>query len=293
MSAPTPNLNTGPVNRTGLRKESDMFMPRLGPITALLTLGLLTACSSPSDRNITLASSSGAPQATAQAGSTDIAGIGVRQIKYVRQKPGCISTCPSIEVDSIAIARAAKLTQLIDHALAYMTGIDPGRSGNYQTLQEYEAFFWATAQPRDVTTLRAFVRDVSTALIGVELGTTQMLTGAAHGITATQFLNWERDRGRVLALDEALVPGQRSAFDAAVRRAHARWKTPLAEYQRDPAAFDRMWPYQPTDNFAFTAEGMIVKYDAYAIAPYALGQPELTIPYSELSGIVDARWLAR
>ncbi len=261
-------------------------------IVAPLALGLLAACSTPADRNITLAgadaTSAESEPSAVQRDSHDVA---VRPIKYVRQKPGCSGNCPRIEVDSIAIESAPKLTQLIDHALAYMTGVDPDRSGSYRSIQEYEQHFWATAQARDVTQLRASVRDAFKSTITIELSTGQYLTGAAHGIPATQFLNWERDRDRVLALDEALLPGAHAAFDAALQRAHTRWKNASEDYQRDPAAYDRMWPFQPSTNFALTKAGVVVKYDAYAIAPYSAGQPELTIPYSELSGILDPRWM--
>ncbi|MFA4912282.1 MAG: RsiV family protein [Burkholderiaceae bacterium] len=264
----------------------------LARVAAPISLALLAACASPSDRNITLAGPDASARASgSSAASVDESGVAVRPIKYARQKPGCSGTCPRIEVDSIAIESAPKLTQLIDNALAYMTGVDPDRSGNYRSLQEYEQHFWATAQARDVTQLRARVRDAYKGLITVELTTGQYLTGAAHGIPATQFLNWERDRNRVLALNEALVPGRQDQFNAALQRAHGRWKTQLEDYQRDPGAFDRMWPFQPTDNFALTRTGVVMKYDAYAIAPYASGQPEVVIPYSELTGVLDPKWL--
>ena len=257
-----------------------------------LALAMLTACSTPADKNITMA---GSPDTSATAGSASVQrdnyGVDVRQIRYARQKPGCTGTCPRIEVDSIALEGAPKLTQLIDNALAYMTGIDPSRSGSYRSIQEYEQFFWATAQARDVTQLTATVRDAYKGLVTVELSSVQYLTGAAHGIPATQYLNWERERGRVLGLNEALIPGAQPAFEAALQRAHNRWKNGLEDFQRDPAAFDRMWPFQPSSNFALTREGLVIKYDAYAIAPYAGGQPELTIPFSELRGILDPRWL--
>jgi hypothetical protein len=38
-------------------------------------------------------------------------------------------------------------------------------------------------------------------------------------------------------------------------------------------------------------DGVVVKYDAYAIAPYADGQPELLIPYTVLHGILRPAFL--
>jgi len=256
----------------------------------LLSVGatcLLAACASPSDKNITLAAAT--PDAVATAGPA--VDLPSQPLRYVRTKPGCNGTCPKIEVDSVSITGEPKLNQLIDHALAYMTGVDPDRRGNYVSLAEYEAHFWATAQPRDVTILKARVRDVYKSVIAVELVSGQYLTGAAHGIHATQFLNWQRDRNRVLALEEAVLPGQAAAFDAALQRAHARWKAQQPDAATDPSSFDRMWPFQPSANFALTRQGVVVKYDAYAIAPYSYGQPELIIPYQELRGVLAPEWL--
>ena len=52
-----------------------------------------------------------------------------------------------------------------------------------------------------------------------------------------------------------------------------------------------MWPFQENDNYALTRDGMVIKYPAYSIAPYAQGEPEISIPYSELRGILKPELL--
>ncbi len=254
---------------------------------------LLAACSS-SPKNITLATpdSSGAkPTAAQSGGQSDIA---TQAIRYVRTRPGCSGdTCPSIEVDSIAVPEVPKLSELIDHVLAFMTGLDPARTPAHQTLVDYELYFFQTAQARDTSIFTAKIRDTYNGLITVELHTNQHVTGSAHGVPATQFLNWQRARQRVLALNEAIEPGQQAAFLAAALAAHGRWKAQQEDYRRDPATFDRMWPFQETDNFALTQNGLVLKYDAYEIAPYAAGQPEILLPYGELNGVLAPVWLPR
>ncbi len=42
---------------------------------------------------------------------------------------------------------------------------------------------------------------------------------------------------------------------------------------------------------ALTREGMTVKYDAYTIAPYSYGEPELRIPYKDLVGILRPEFI--
>ncbi|MCD0502385.1 RsiV family protein [Bordetella petrii] len=255
--------------------------------TAGAALALLAGCaSSPSD-TISLPSSTPQPTTTeAQVGDVE-----VEKIQWQGAKPGCEGQCPRIEIDSVGFPGIPKLTELIDHVLAYMTGVDPNRPRPYATISEYTQYFWQTAQSRDATVFNASVKAVVGDIVAVELHTGQYLTGAAHGIPATQYLNWQRGPGRVLALDEALQPEARPAFVEALRRAHAAWLARNEDALRDPQAYNRMWPFQESDNFALTAEGVVVKYDAYSIAPYSHGEPELLIPYGELRGILRPEFL--
>jgi len=252
-------------------------------------LAALAGCaSSPSD-TISLPPSTPQPTAT----DAQVGGLRVEKLQWQSAKPGCEGQCPRIEIDSVAFPDIPKLTELVDHVLAYMTGVDPNRPRPYRTISEYTQYFWQTAQSRDSTIFKASVKAVVGNIVAVELHTGQYLTGAAHGIPATQYLNWQRDQSRVLALDEALQPGAHPAFVEALRRAHAAWLANNPDARRDPQAYDRMWPFQESDNFALTSEGMVIKYDAYSIAPYSHGEPELTIPYAELRGILRPEFLPR
>lgn len=248
---------------------------------------LLAGCSTSAPDNITL--DGGAP-AVENAKARD---VDTQSIKWTRTKPGCKGTCPTVELDSIRIVNEPKLTALIDHVLAFMTGVDTGAPRAYQTVDEYVQYFWSAAQSKDVTRLQARVKHITPAAIVIELDTTQAVTGAAHVIPATQYLNWERQRGRVLALDEALVPGKKGEFFAALKQAHDGWAQKFPDARRDRASFDRMWPFQESENFALGEDGITVKYDAYSIAPYSAGQPELTVPYASLRGILLPEWFPK
>ena len=218
-------------------------------------------------------------------------GLFTQPVKWEHTKPGCHGQCPSIKLDSLAFPSVQRLTQLVDHALATMTGVNPQRIPPYSTIAGYEEYFWKTAAPRDSTQLLAKARYRSKYLTVIELDTYQYFTGAAHGVSATQFLNWDNNRQTVLSLDQVLLPGQRQAYVAALRAAHKRWLAGNPDARRDPASYDRLWPFQPSDNFAFTDDGLVVKYDSYQIAPYSAGQPELRIPYTELTGILKPEYL--
>lgn len=247
-------------------------------------VALLGACASGPSPDISLI-----PNQTDQQTSKE--GLFIQPLAWKHDKPDCKGECPSIELKSVVFPGVPKLTELVDHALAMMTGIGDSGPPAYQTIPEYEAWFWRTAGPRDQTVLAAKPRYRNRSLTVLELDTWQYMTGAAHGISATQFLNWDNAAQKVLGIRDVLQPGRYDQYVAALREAHRRWLSGNPDYQHDPEGYARMWPFQPSDNFALTDQGLVVKYDSYQLAPYSSGQPELVLPYSDLSGILRPEYL--
>ena len=255
---------------------------------AALTLAcaaVLAACASGPRDNITLIPADQIAQESSKEG------LFTQPLKYKRSKPDCKGECPQIEVDSLVFPGVPILTELVDHALAVMTGTGTEQPQPYSTIQEYEQYFWQTAAARDSTVFSAKARYRSQHLTVIELNTWQYFTGAAHGISATQFLNWDNNARKVLGMADILQPGAHDRYVQALQAAHRRWLATNPDAQRDPAGYDRLWPFQPSENFALTDAGLVVKYDSYQLAPYSHGQPELTIPYSELQGVLKADYL--
>lgn len=261
-----------------LNRTARLFM------SAALGTALLAGCASRPASNITLI-----PDATDQVSSRE--GLFAQNVKWKRSKPGCQGECPTLEVDTLVFAGNPKLTQLVDHALAVMTGLNDEQAPRHASIEEFENYYWQVAAARDSVLLAAKLRYRSKYLTVIELDSWQYFTGAAHGIGATQFLNWDNARETLVSLDQVLAPGGRAAYDAALRRAHARWLQTQPDPQANPQGWNRLWPFQSSENFAFTDQGIVVKYDTYQIAPYSYGQPELLIPYSELDGALRVDYL--
>ncbi|TAL90812.1 MAG: DUF3298 domain-containing protein [Candidimonas sp.] len=257
----------------------------LRPAAILFMLSLLSACASGPRNNISLIPGD---QIAAQ---TRKEGLFTQPIKWQHQKPGCKGECPTIKLDSIAFPGLTKLTELVDHALATMTGTSTKGVQPYDSIAGYQDYFWKTAAPRDSTLLSAKTRYRNKNLTVIELNTWQYFTGAAHGISATQFLNWDNNRHIVLALEQILQPGKLPGYVAVLRAAHKKWLAGNADARRDPQTYNRLWPFQVSENFAFTDHGLVVKYDTYQIAPYYFGQPELLLPYSALRDILQPQYL--
>ena len=247
-------------------------------------VGMLAACASGPSPNISLI-----PVETADQTSKE--GLFTQEVKWERKKPGCEGECPTLKVDSIVFPGIPRLTELVDHALATMTGIGNNEPPPYVTIAEYQDYFWKTAAQRDSALLAAKTRYRNKHLTVVELNTWQYLTGGAHGMSATQFLNWDNTTGKVLGLANVLEPGKHPAYVAALKNVHNQWLANNPDVQQDPATYHRIWPFQESDNFAFTDQGLVIKYDSYEIAPYSSGQPELLIPYSALHGILRPEFI--
>lgn len=258
-------------------------MKHRAAICSAVLAALLAGCAGKPSSNITLI-----PDATDQVTSRE--GLFTQENKWKRSKPGCEGECPTLEVDTLIFAGNLELTRLVDHALAMMTGVDDGQTPPYGTIAEFEEHYWKVAGSRDSVILAARLRYRSKYLTVVELDSWQYFTGAAHGIGATQFLNWDNERRGVVPLDAILVPGGRERFNEALRRAHERWLAKQPDARADPETWNRMWPFRPSENYAFTDQGIAVKYDTYELAPYSYGQPELLIPYSDLEGVLRVEY---
>lgn len=265
---------------------TDFFARIVRPALASTFIGLLTACASQPSSDISLI-----PTQTDAVTSQD--GLFVQPVKWSRTKTDCKGECPKLTVDSVVFPGVPRLTELVDHALAMMTGTGDERVPPYATIAEFETYFWQTAGPRDEVILSAKTRYRNRYLTVIELNSGQYFTGAAHGLTTTQFLNWDNAASQVLGMEQLLVPGASSRYVQALERAHARWLQSLPEAQDDMPTWQRLWPFQPTNNVALTDTGLVAKYDSYEIAPYSSGQPELHIPYSDLHGILKPEYLPR
>ncbi|MFP1677165.1 DUF3298 domain-containing protein [Alloalcanivorax sp. C16-2] len=116
-------------------------------------------------------------------------------------------------------------------------------------------------------------------------------TGGAHGMPITQWLNWDLASNGPVSLGNLIEAGQEDAFWEAARRAHGQWLE--QEAPTDDGTFQEDWPFQQTDAFRLTRAGVVLHYDVYSIAPYSMGQPEFTLPWEDLEGVIRARYRPR
>lgn len=113
-------------------------------------------------------------------------------------------------------------------------------------------------------------------------------TGGVHGNASARTVNFELSTGRQLTLSD--LTADRAALTARLTEAVA------AEIAADPDSYfpgaaDQLDGLVTDDNWCFTDEGLTVLFDPYVLAPFAAGVLRFTVPYDQLSDLLDAQWL--
>lgn len=256
---------------------------RLGLIVASTVL--LAACASPSQQISII------PTETADITRKD--GVFTQPLATHKVKPGCKGECPTLQVDSLVFPGNKPLTDYVDQQLAQMAQFNNGKPSNYTSVDDFTQSYWSLAGPRDEAILYAKPRYRNKDLTVVELGFFHYSTGAAHGYSQIQFLNWNNKQKKSLRFTDIVKPNQNQAFNERLQQAHQQWLQKQDLGEDSPTQYQRLWPFQPSENIALTDAGVLVKYNSYEIAPYSSGQPELLIPYPQLQDILQPMFLPK
>ena len=117
---------------------------------------------------------------------------------------------------------------------------------------------------------------------------TQEYLGSAHPNSSRQFLNYDPQSGRRLALSDVLVPGFEERLNSIAEQKFRKVRGLPASQSLRAAGFtfkgDR---FGITENVGFGEKGLVFYYNAYEVAPYALGSTEVFVAYSEISDLLQ------
>lgn len=100
--------------------------------------------------------------------------------------------------------------------------------------------------------------------------------GGAHPNTALHTYTVDLTDGAIVPLSALF-----KAPDVALPKVQAAVRVKL----RDPDFFDEAastWTISPTDMFRFEPDGLVLTFQQYEVAPYVMGFPEVTLPWSTL-----------
>lgn len=115
-------------------------------------------------------------------------------------------------------------------------------------------------------------------------------TGGAHGMSYSEYLMFDLGNKKQITLDDMLQSGKKSRFKALAYDAYKTWVKTVDE---DVSSYEKNWPFTLSDNVTLTDKGIDIRYQHYSIGPYAYGMPTLSIPYSQLKGVIKPRFLAK
>lgn len=123
-------------------------------------------------------------------------------------------------------------------------------------------------------------------ILGVT-GFAYFYTGGAHGSAAVENANYDTQTGKKLTLADVLVNGFDTKLTALgekyFREQNNVGAKPLIDAGYD---FGDDGKFYLPEAFLIRQDGILFTYGQYEIGPYAMGMPEVLIPYSELGAIV-------
>lgn len=115
-----------------------------------------------------------------------------------------------------------------------------------------------------------------------------VFTGGAHGMPYSEYLIFDQQTKKPIQLADMLQPNKKSRFNALAYSAYKEWVKTVDE---DVASYEKSWPFTLSDNITLTDQGIDIRYQHYSIGPYAYGMPVLSIPYSQLQGVIKPQFL--
>jgi hypothetical protein len=114
--------------------------------------------------------------------------------------------------------------------------------------------------------------------------------GGAHGNHGSNFIALDLAAKKVLKPSDIFKPGYKKALSAALDKSfRKKYKIPAGQPLDEQYLFKKT--IEPNDNFFIAKKGVVFSYTPYEIGPYAVGQITLFIPFTDIKGIVQERYL--
>ncbi|MGP9545230.1 RsiV family protein [Psychrobacter sp. AOP7-B1-25] len=113
-------------------------------------------------------------------------------------------------------------------------------------------------------------------------------TGGAHGMPYSEYLVFDPSTKKQVMLDDMLISGKKTRFEALAYDAYKTWVKTVAE---DVSSYEKNWPFTLSSNVTLTGTGISIRYQHYSIGPYAYGMPVLNIPYSKLDKVIKPHFI--
>jgi hypothetical protein len=111
----------------------------------------------------------------------------------------------------------------------------------------------------------------------------EISAGGAHGNSTVRYASFDPATGRRLGLADLVTPaGEARLTELGERELRKKHQIPPEQSLADAGFTFEGGAFALSDEVAVLAEGLVVYYNTYEIAPYAYGPTEIVIPRSDL-----------
>ncbi len=115
--------------------------------------------------------------------------------------------------------------------------------------------------------------------------TGNLYTGGAHGMPDIGYFNYDVESARTLTLNDLIAtPGE--LLDLLNEHMRHQYKIGDGQTLHDVGFFEDSLPL--TENLLIEPQGLRFTWQAYAVAPYAMGQPSILLGYDQLEPVLAA-----
>jgi hypothetical protein len=269
------------------------------PFLAVLTVvGVLTSCAGPH-----------APDAPAEPTASDDAAVRFEQREITAESPDCdVESSPCARLRVVLAETVGGGTQEVRDNLDMYTRhwvvsrlrehLAEGVGRSTASIDDLAAAFLAqhrafTVEFPDASadwSIEIVVNPVfsSAKVATLDLSTTSY-TGGAHPNSRRQLVSFAVDGGQLLGAADLTAD-----LDALTTVVERRFRDARGLAPDDDLEAAGFWfpdnRFTLPDNLGLIADGLLVHWDAYEIAPYSMGPITVEVPVDDLQGVVD-RWL--
>lgn len=206
------------------------------------------------------------------------------ELQYLNSNQDWINEITNARINSVVLDNVMTESATSDNIDKHdvKTALDRFASSQFNDLPEDSVFVYSlTAEPRYLGHIDDY------ELFEINAYT---FTGGAHGMPYSEYLIFDQRTKRHVQLVDILRYGVKTRFRALAYDAYKDWVKTVAE---DPERYEKSWPFTLSDDVTLTDKGLDIRYQHYAIGPYAYGMPVLSIPYDKLQGIIKPQFFPK
>ncbi|MBU1865579.1 MAG: DUF4163 domain-containing protein [Actinobacteria bacterium] len=158
------------------------------------------------------------------------------------------------------------------------------------TADAFKAEVLASELPIDETVpyelmLSYIAESVSAEILSLRFSIYMYYSGGAHGQTFLTTMNFDPQTGRLLSLNDILVPGTIGVVANLVEQ-HIVDEV-FGGDEGEAFEWIPVLDEAALDGWAVVADGLLFSFDQYEVGYGALGAPTIGIPWSELAAVID------